>query len=174
MILQNIFTLFAGITAFSAAVTSASRIPELKTARLTKAYLDAFERKDLDALTNFTTEDAYFRSTLTVDGGPAPLCHVSGRPAVIKYLSDVIDGFGKIKFVDVDISVTGDGKTSFVQATGDFTSADGTPYSNSYIFRFDWKDGKNSAFIEYTNPITFCNVFAPDDCQALIDSICPH
>jgi ketosteroid isomerase-like protein len=66
---------------------------------------------------------------------------------------------GRIRFADQRVSVVADGRTSFVQANGDFTTADGRPYNNVYVFRLDWRDGRVVSGEEYFNPVTFSNTF---------------
>jgi ketosteroid isomerase-like protein len=61
--------------------------------------------------------------------------------------------------VDLRISVIAGGRSSFVQFDGDFTTADGRPYRNVYIWRVDWKHGHMTTIEEYANPVTFCRTF---------------
>jgi ketosteroid isomerase-like protein len=61
--------------------------------------------------------------------------------------------------VDLRVSSTADGRSSFVQFDGDFRTADGRPYRNVYIWRLDWHRGQLTTLEEYANPITYCQTF---------------
>jgi ketosteroid isomerase-like protein len=74
------------------------------------------------------------------------------------------------RFVDRRITASADEPTTFVQANGDFVTADGRPYRNVYVFRFDWRDGKIASWEEYANPITIIRTF-PDVYGHLLDGI---
>jgi ketosteroid isomerase-like protein len=75
------------------------------------------------------------------------------------YFGTVFAGMGRIEFTDVRVSVAAGGRTSFVQADGDFTTADGRPYRNVYVLRFDWRGGRIVGGEEYSNPVTFSESF---------------
>lgn len=60
---------------------------------------------------------------------------------------------------DVEISVLGDGSRLFIEQRGDLTMADGRPYRNRYVFRFDIRDGKVAYVREYFNPIISAYAF---------------
>jgi ketosteroid isomerase-like protein len=74
------------------------------------------------------------------------------------------------KFIDRRITAAADRATTFVQARGDFVTADGRPYQNVYVFRFDWSDGKIVSWEEYANPITIIRAF-PEQYGHLIESL---
>src|SRR5207247_8999356 len=57
------------------------------------------------------------------------------------------------------ITASADNTATFVQAKGDFVTADGRPYQNVHVFRFDWRDGKIISWEEYANPITIIRAF---------------
>ena len=65
----------------------------------------------------------------------------------------------RIRFTNPRISVAASGETSFVQADGDITTADGRPYQNVYIFRIDWHGAQAIVIEEYANPLTFSQTF---------------
>jgi ketosteroid isomerase-like protein len=46
------------------------------------------------------------------------------------------------KFINRRITASAGNATTFVEATGDFVTADGRPCQNVYVFRFDWRDSK--------------------------------
>jgi ketosteroid isomerase-like protein len=72
----------------------------------------------------------------------------------------------QIKFVDTRVAVTDRGTVSFVEADGDFTTADGRPYRNVYVMRFEWTpDGRILRADEYYNPIIACQTFENPACD---------
>jgi ketosteroid isomerase-like protein len=83
-------------------------------------------------------------------------------------------GIGRLtrsaRFIDRRITASADEATTFVQTNGDFITADGRPYRNVYVFRFDWRDGKIVSWEEYANPITIIRTF-PDVYGHLLDGI---
>jgi ketosteroid isomerase-like protein len=74
------------------------------------------------------------------------------------------------RFIDRRITASADEPTTIVQTNGDFITADGRPYRNVYVFRFDWRDGKIASWEEYANPITIIRTF-PDVYGHLLDGI---
>lgn len=129
------------------------------TADRTRTYLAALERKDLPALAAMTDPAVSLTMPLSFTGAPEPEARFTGKDEVLGYFTGVTENMARIRFADVRVSVTTDGGTSFVQAHGDFTVADGRPYRNVYVLRLDW-DGERVARVEeYANPITFCTTF---------------
>ncbi|MUL41382.1 hypothetical protein FZ103_09360 [Streptomonospora sp. PA3] len=138
-----------------AASTGAARAAEERT----RAFLAALEHKDLPQLAEALDEQAGLTIALSFTGAQEPAGHFSGKREVLGYLEGVIRNMDRIRFRDVRISVTADGQTSFVQADGDFTAADGRPYANVYVLCLDWSQGRLVHVDEYANPIAFTQVF---------------
>jgi ketosteroid isomerase-like protein len=82
-----------------------------------------------------------------------------GREAFGSRLGSISGLMRSAKFTDRRITASADNTTTFVQANGDFVTADGRPYRNVYVFRFDWRDGKITSWEEYANPITIIRTF---------------
>jgi ketosteroid isomerase-like protein len=99
------------------------------------------------------------------DGEPA-----RGREAFGSRLAAIGGLMTSAKFVDRRITASADTATTFVQTRGDFVTADGRPYQNVYVFRFDWRDGKIVSWEEYANPITIIRAF-PDQYGHLIEAL---
>ncbi|MFI7064514.1 nuclear transport factor 2 family protein [Kribbella sp. NPDC050124] len=129
---------------------------EATTKQKTYALLDALERQDMPAIRSLMASSVTWSNpmALTGDNDNDATRHV-GEDAVIGYFSGELQDL--IKTVDfVDERVTVDGRTSMVEARGDFVTATGRPYRNVYVFRFDWRDGELVAGVEYLNPMTIC------------------
>jgi ketosteroid isomerase-like protein len=130
-----------------------------ETERRARAFLDALEHKDLDAVESMTDERATLTIPLSSSGNQEPDAHFAGRAEVLGYIRQAFHIMGAIRFTRVRISVTEAGETAFVQANGDFTTADGRPYRNVYVFRQDWREGRIVRAEEYANPVTFTRTF---------------
>lgn len=127
--------------------------------RPTLAFLDALQAKDFPAVAAALTEDTALTVALSFSGAPEPAGRFTGKEQVLGYLTQVFTTMGTIRFTDVRVSVADAGRTTFVQANGDFTTADGRPYRNVYVFRYDWRDGLIARTEEYGNPVTFSRTF---------------
>lgn len=137
---------------------------EQRTAARTHAFLAALERKDLRTVAAMTGERATLTVSLSFSGAQEPAGRFTGKDEVLGYVRGVFTTMAVVDFTDERVSVTGDGRTSFVQANGRFTAADGRPYHNVYVFRYDWRDGRIAGVEEYANPVTFCTTFGHPDC----------
>lgn len=173
---RPVLALIASVTAVLTAVTlgNAASSPahagenhgavEQRTAGRTHALLDALEREDLPAVAAMTDQRVTLTVPLSFSGAQEPAGRFVGREQVLGYVDSVFTNMATIDFVDVRVSVTAGGKTSFVQANGQFTAADGRPYPNVYVFRYDWSGGRVTRIEEYANPVTFCKTFGHPDC----------
>ncbi|MCF6473049.1 nuclear transport factor 2 family protein [Nonomuraea sp. MG754425] len=134
------------------------------TERRTRALVAAFEHEDVAAVSAMLRDDSTFAIPLSFTGRKEDAARFTGRAEVLGYVKSAFATMGRIDFVDVKVSVIAGGKTSFVEAEGDFTTADGRPYRNVYVYRFDWRGGRMANGLEYANPITFCNTFSAPGC----------
>lgn len=133
--------------------------PEL-TEQRTRRWLDALSRRDYDAVAELFDEHIALLMRLPLDGAREPVTF-TGREQVLAYFHRAHELMPTTTVLDLRVSVTATGDTSFVQFNGDFTTADGRPYRNVYIWRADWRDGRMTALEEYANPVTFLQTF-PD------------
>ncbi|MFF0726188.1 nuclear transport factor 2 family protein [Streptomyces sp. NPDC004134] len=153
------------VAAIAIAVTgTANAGPETGTKGQTREFVRALEHKDLETITELTHREATLTLPLSFTGNREDAARFTGKDQVLGYVQGVFKTMGKIDFTGVRVSTTPDGNTSFVQAAGNFTTADGRPYENDYIFRYDWKNGRLVHIEEYGNPITFCNVIGSPAC----------
>lgn len=130
----------------------------------TRAFLSAIERKDLAAVSALLDSDSTLTLPLSFSGRQEDAARFTGKTEVLEYVRNAFTIMGRIDFVNVKVSVTADGKASFVQADGNFTTADGRPYNNVYIYHFEWRDGRMVKGAEYANPVTFCDTFGAPGC----------
>ncbi|MEU6643135.1 nuclear transport factor 2 family protein [Saccharomonospora sp. NPDC046836] len=154
-------TIAAGM-GFDSAPASAG--PKQRAEESTRAFLAALERKDVAAVNATIDKDATLTIPLSFSGAQQPEAHFVGKEQVAGYIGQVFATMETIRFTDVRVSVTDRGRTAFVQANGDFTTADGRSYRNVYVFRHDWKNGRIVRTEEYGNPVTFCKTFGGPNC----------
>jgi ketosteroid isomerase-like protein len=158
--LAALIVVAAGAAALPPADASAAKKRAAKTTELhTERFLRAFERRDLGTVRSMLDARVSLVHPITFSGAQEPEARFEGKDAVLGYFRTVFAGMGRIRFTGERISVTAAGRTSFVQANGDFTTADGRPYRNVYLFRFDWRDGRIVGGEEYYNPVTFSETF---------------
>jgi len=134
---------------------------ERATAQRTQQFLQAFERRDLPALSSMLDPGVTLVHPISFSGSqdPDPDGRFVGKEQVLGYFGQAYELMARIDFVDDRVSVVGGGRTSFVQANGNFTTADGRPYRNVYLFRIDWRGGRIVSGEEYYNPVTFSETF---------------
>lgn len=60
---------------------------------------------------------------------------------------------------DAEVTVSADGQRVFVEGFGNLTMANGRPYNNRYVFRFDLVHGRIRELREYYNPIVAARAF---------------
>jgi ketosteroid isomerase-like protein len=137
------------------------------TADQTNAFLAALESRDLDTIAAMFDQNVNFSVPFSFSGNQGPARTVVGKDQLVQYYQDGFQTVSALEYVDVTVSVTGDGKTSFAQCNGQESSTNGLPYLNMYIYRFDWNNSLLTNIMEYTNPITFCQVFNDPDCAIL-------
>ncbi|MCP2280937.1 nuclear transport factor 2 family protein [Nocardia amikacinitolerans] len=167
MRLHTFVAVIAGTLALmvgNAPSASADVGPERKTEAATRALLEAFERKDLDAIDVLIDQNATLTIPMSFSGALEPAAHFANKDEILGYIGGVVTNFRSMRFTDLRISVAERGGTSFAQANGDFITADGRPYRNVYIYRFDWKDGLMVHTDEYANPITLCQTLENLNC----------
>jgi ketosteroid isomerase-like protein len=164
--LAGIAAIVGGLAALSTTSTGASASPrqaqkdaERRTEQRTERFLRAFERRDLRAVASMLDPKVRLVHPITFSGAQEPEAVFEGKSSVVGYFRGVFAGMGRIAFSDERVSVVAGGRASFVQANGDFTTADGRPYDNVYAFRFDWRDGRIVRGEEYFNPVTFSRTF---------------
>ncbi len=143
------------------------RIAEL--ADQTNRFLDLLEAGDqagmADMLDDQVVWSAPMSSGRAEDGEPA-----RGRQAFGSRLGSISGLMRSARFIDRRITASADTTTTFVQTKGDFVTADGRPYRNVYVFRFDWRDGKIVSWEEYANPMTIIRAF-PDQYGHLLKAL---
>lgn len=123
----------------------------------TRRFLAAMAERDFATLADLFDPDVTVVNRITLDGSQEPRLAHKGRDLAVAYFRQIDEMMPERELRDLRLTAAGD--TVFVQFDGDFRTADGRPYRNVYVFRFDWRDGLLAALEEYGNPITFINTF---------------
>jgi ketosteroid isomerase-like protein len=144
----------------------------VRTAELvdqTNRFLDILEAADQAGMTAILDDQVVWSTPMSSgdagEGEPA-----RGREAFASRLGSISGLMRSARFTDRRITASADNTTTFVQTKGDFVTADGRPYQNVYVFRFDWRDDKIVSWEEYANPITIIQAF-PDHYGHLLEGL---
>lgn len=125
----------------------------------TVTFLDAFEREDLDTISNLVGDQVTLVHPLSFTGAREDAAQFMGKEQVLGYFRQVFTGMERISFVDRRVTVAAGGDTVFVQTNGELVGTDGAPYRNVYLFRYNWRDGLIVSGEEYYNPVTAAQRF---------------
>jgi ketosteroid isomerase-like protein len=139
------------------------------TLERTNRFLNAMEDADVEVLAAMLDQDVTWSTQMSATGGQ-DVEAIHGLDACGDRLMEIGGLMRSAKFADRRITVSADGTTSFVQSNGDFVTADGRPYRNVYVFRFDWVGDKILAWEEYANPVTVVKTF-PEQYGHLFDEM---
>ena len=127
----------------------------------TNRFLDLLEVGDSSGIAAML-DDQIVWSTPMSSGTSTETQPARGRKAFGARLGTISGQMRSAKFIDRRVTTSADGATTFVQTKGDFLTADGRPYQNVYVFRFDWDQGRIKSWEEYANPLTIIRTF-PDE-----------
>jgi ketosteroid isomerase-like protein len=109
---------------------------------------------DIAALETTLAEAAFIEHPIALPGVNA---RFDGREAVMSYFRQTAQNFSSIAFVNKTFYEAGN--FVFAEMSGDFITADGRPYRNRYLWRFEVVEGKFVSILEYTNPSIFAQTF---------------
>jgi ketosteroid isomerase-like protein len=133
--------------------------PELDPVAATLTFLDLLEAREQDSVVAMLESDITWTTPMTATGDADDAEVIEGREAFRARLALLGAMISSVRFTDRRVTVDGPGTTTFVQARGDFRTAAGRPYRNTYVFRLDWRDGRIRSWEEYANPVTVLNAF---------------
>lgn len=124
----------------------------------TSRFLDLLEAGDRAGVVGMLDDQIVWSTPMSL-GSAGHSEPARGLQAFASRLGSISGLMRSARFIDRRITASADGATTFVQARGDFVTADGRPYQNVYVFRFDWRDGKVISWEEYANPVTIIRTF---------------
>lgn len=123
------------------------------------AYLDALQRKDLEAICSILTDDFVLEVPNNISGANDTVDRWQGIDVASAGYAWAFEVIEVSKYVDVEVNPSTDPNVVFIEALGDMVMANGRPYKNRYVFRFDLVDGKIRRVREYLNPVTSTAAF---------------
>ena len=126
---------------------------------LGRAYLDALQAKDRDAILALLAEDFALEVPCNISGTNDLSDSWYGLEAARANYDLTFQTIDKLVYVDLEFTQGADPNVAFAEGMGVMTMFNGNPYRNRYVFRFDTKDGKIRRIREYLNPITSALAF---------------
>ncbi len=124
---------------------------------LVRTYLEALLRQDVEALCALVTDHFVLACPFGLNGGNAPEDALAWR-GIDDYRDHYCADFRKTitvqRLTDIVIRRVVDSDMIYAEAFGDMIWANGRPYKNRYVFRFDFRNGKICELLEFCNPIT--------------------
>jgi ketosteroid isomerase-like protein len=127
---------------------------EPTAAELAWAYIEALQAKDRDRILSLLTEDFALEVPLNCSGSNDLSDSWCGLEAGRNNYDQAFQAIELLKYVDIEITPGKDDRVAFLEGLGRMRMANGRPYANRYVFRFDAEGGKIRRIREYTNPVT--------------------
>ena len=130
-----------------------------ESTQTSRAVVEAFfsmkEKHDLEGLTALFADKVVYTFPLPASGAQENWFVYEGKDATVEYQRKTLEAFSQLKMRDVQITVSDDGNTVFVESRGDYVSKEGKPYKNVYVFKFVLESGLILQVFEYANPVTY-------------------
>jgi ketosteroid isomerase-like protein len=123
-------------------------------AELAEQYLVALQAKDKDAILAIVTDDFELEVPNNVSGTNDFSDSWRGLEAAKAGWDMAFRQIEVLHYTDLEITGGEGGKVAFAEGLGVMKMANGRPYENRYVFRFDVENGKIRRIREYLNPVT--------------------
>jgi ketosteroid isomerase-like protein len=126
-------------------------------AELADAYLTALQAKDMDAMLALLAPDFTLEIPCNLSGTNDKSDSWAGLDKARENYAQAWQMIELLEYADVDINQAADPSVAFLEGRGVMRMANGNPYCNQYVFRFDvdLDSGKIKRAREYVNPVTF-------------------
>jgi ketosteroid isomerase-like protein len=126
-------------------------------AELADAYLTALQAKDREAMLALLADDFTLEIPCNISGSNDRSDSWRGIENAGPNYDQAFQMIEVLKYADVEITQAADPSIAFLEGRGTMRMANGNPYNNTYVFRFDvdLASGKIKRAREYVNPITF-------------------
>jgi ketosteroid isomerase-like protein len=128
-------------------------------AELAEAYLVALQAKDKEAILAIVTDDFELEVPCNVSGTNDFSDSWRGLEAAAAGWDNAFREIEVLHYTDLEFTGGEDGKVAFAEGLGVMKMANGRPYENRYVFRFDVENGKIRRIREYLNPVTSAVAF---------------
>jgi ketosteroid isomerase-like protein len=123
-------------------------------AALAKAYIEALQAKDREAILTLLADDFALEIPMDCSGANDLSDSWCGMDAARNNYDQAFRAIEILKYVDIEITAGKDDTVAFLEGMGRMRMANGRPYNNRYVFRFDTAGGKIRRIREYANPVT--------------------
>ena len=127
---------------------------ERSAADLAQAYLTALQAKDKQAILSILADDFTLEIPCNLSGTNDLSDSWSGLQVADAKYEATFRKIEVLKYVDLEFIQSVDRSIAFAEGLGVMKMANGNPYRNRYVFRFDVKGGKIKRIREYLTPIT--------------------
>jgi ketosteroid isomerase-like protein len=126
-------------------------------AELAEAYLVALQAKDMDAMLALLAPDFTLEIPCNLSGTNDFSDSWTGLDNARTNYAQAFQMIEVLEYADVEITQAADPSVAFLEGRGVMRMANGNPYRNRYVFRFDvdLETGKIKRAREYVNPVTF-------------------
>jgi ketosteroid isomerase-like protein len=128
-------------------------------AELAEAYLAALQAKDKEAILAIVADDFELEVPCNVSGTNDFSDSWRGLEAAKAGWESAFREIEVLHYTDLEFTGGEDGKVAFAEGLGVMKMANGRPYENRYVFRFDLENGKIKRIREYLNPVTSAVAF---------------
>lgn len=117
-----------------------------------QAYVLGMEKQDRSAVAATLAEAVEHIFPFSPGGTPEMFLVFSGHDEVMGYFDGFAAKFRSLVWVGKRWTESADGRTVFLEARGDaVVEHSGAPYRNTYVERFDVRDGKIARITEYAD-----------------------
>jgi ketosteroid isomerase-like protein len=126
---------------------------------LAKAYLVALQAKDKAAILSIVTDDFVLEVPMNTSGSNDLSDSWVGLEAASAGWDMAFSTIELLEYGELEITPGQDRNVAFAEGRGVMRMANGRPYENVYIFRFDVAGGRIKRIREYANPVTAAVAF---------------
>ena len=128
-------------------------------AELGREYLRALQAKDKQAIFAILADDFALEVPLNISGTNDFSDSWRGLAAADANYDTTFRIIQDLVYSELEITSGKDPDIAFAEGLGVMTMANGRPYRNRYIFRFETENGKIKRIREYANPVTSAIAF---------------
>lgn len=126
---------------------------------LGREYLRALQAKDKQAIFSIIADDFALEVPLNLSGTNDYSDSWRGLAAADANYDTTFRIIQDLVYTDLEFSPCRDPDVAFAEGLGVMTMANGRPYRNRYVFRFETEGGKIRRIREYANPVTSAVAF---------------
>jgi ketosteroid isomerase-like protein len=121
---------------------------------LAHAFLRAIQAKDKQAILGLLADGFVLEVPYNVSGTNDLSDSWYGLETASANFEQTWKTIEVVQYAEIEVTAGKDANVAFAETLGDMKMANGRPYRNRYVFRFDTRDGKIGRVREYANPVT--------------------